>query len=115
MRSIIFRDHISSDRLKKDVMLTQDILHNGTTTRFQKHFTYLINEHSCLRNLVELQAWIQRHAHSAQEVHTFINKSYNRQTGQSSFELKKTGRLYIVRNRDVFVVRFVQSFKINTF
>lgn len=114
MRDIVFKNMTSLDHHSRDVLLSEAFVRDGVIVKTQKHFTYSISDHNCLKTPEQLKVWLKKYtSHGPRLKDLSVTKSHDSKSGEEKFEVKVEGNLYVLRQQDVFNVNFTQVFKIN--
>lgn len=113
MRDILFKNLTSLDHHRRDIFLSEAFVDNGVATKTEKHFVYLVRDHTYLDDPQEFESWIKKYASKGPHLKDLsVLKIYDSKTGEERFEVKVVGTLYILREHDIFNIEFTQTFKI---
>lgn len=114
MRDILFKNLTANNHHKRDIFLSEDFEQNGVITKTEKHFIYLIRDHTVLNSPEELEAWLKEHVDKGPRLKGLsVLKKYDSKIGEERFEVKIEGNLYVLREQDIFSVEFNQLFMID--
>lgn len=114
MHDILFKNLTSLNHHRRDIFLSEQFEKDGVMTKTQKHFIYLVRDHTLLESPEELEGWVKKYSRQGPRLKDLsVLKIHDSKKGEERFEVKIVGNLYVLRDRDIFNVDFIQVFKID--
>lgn len=105
MREILVRNLTSSDWLKRDCVVTEQMRQGDYTTRVVRRCTYNVESQTTLASTRDSIQWAQNlDPQSPRQV--FVTKDLDPDTGGERVIYKVLGHFYVVWGREVFCVRY---------
>lgn len=114
MREVIYKNLTSLSSRKKDILLQEVFVKDGVIAKTERRCLYFVKDKFHLDEPGDLQKWITRQGSSGvinkRQFH--IYKHHNDASGVDRLICKILGNFYIVADEFVYVIAFLQSFKV---
>jgi len=117
MREVVYRNLTSLSSRKKDIFLQEISEKDGIIARTERRSQYFVKDIIRLDQPGDLQGWIAKQ----DEVGTFnkrqfhIFKQHSDSPGEDKLICKILGNFYAVVDNSVYMIAYLQSFKIRFF
>lgn len=114
MREVVYKNLTSLSSRKKDIFLQEVFERDGVTAKTERRCLYFIKDIIHLDKPDDLQKWVTKQSESGmvnkREFHIF--KEHNDKLGVDKLICKILGNFYVIVEDSVYVIAFLQSFKI---
>ena len=117
MREVVYRNLTSLSSRKKDVFLQEVFEKDGIIARTERRSLYFVKDILHLDQPGDLQDWIAKQGGAGmtnkRQFHIF--KQHSDSPGEDKLMCKILGNFYAVIDNSVYMIAFLQSFKIRFF
>ena len=114
MREVEYRNLVSISSRKKDVFLQEVLEKDGITARTERRCLYFIRDIIHLDEQENFDRWVAKQCDisSINKRQFHILKMHSDSLGEDRLICKMLGNIYAVVNNTVYMITFLQSFKI---
>ena len=114
MREVVYKNLTSLMSRKKDVFVQEVFEKDGITARTERRCLYFIRDIMRLEKPDDLKKWVAKQGEvSAADKRQFhIFKKHSDNPGEDRLICKMLGNVYAIVDNTVYVITFLQSFKI---
>ncbi len=105
MREILVRNLTSSDWMKRDCLITENVQQGDYSTKVFRRCTYKVESQTMLPTLADSVKWAQN-LDPTPPRQVFITKDLNPDSGGERVVYKVLGHFYVVLDRSVFCVGY---------
>ncbi|MFC1624134.1 hypothetical protein ACFL28_02275 [Candidatus Omnitrophota bacterium] len=113
MRELVFKNLISEDKRRRDLIISEIIEENGIKTVTERHTVYIIRDHKRFDNTKDLVEWQKDCPVNRDRRHVFIFKKRDTKLQKDSFVCDVVGKFYAVVNKEVYSIAFKHSFEMD--
>ncbi|MDD5496003.1 MAG: hypothetical protein PHP46_02740 [Candidatus Omnitrophica bacterium] len=114
MREVLFKNLTSLSSRKKNIFLKEIFEKDGIKAKTERRCFYYIRDIMHMPQGEDLQNWInlQQAEQPLNKRHFYIFKKHNDALGEDKLICKILGTFYAVVGQDVYIIAYLQSFKI---
>ncbi|MCX5677727.1 MAG: hypothetical protein NTY76_01280 [Candidatus Omnitrophica bacterium] len=114
MREVVYRNLTSITSRKKDIFLQEVFEKDGVTAKTERRCLYFVKDIIHLDASADLQKWVAKQGESGMinKRQFYIFKQHSDSPGEDKFICKILGNFYAIVGNSIYVIAFLQSFKI---
>jgi hypothetical protein len=114
MREVVFKNLTSINSRKKDIFLQEVFEKDGITAKTERRSLYFVKDIMRLDQPGDLQNWLAKQGETGMvnKRQFYIFKQHSDSPGEDKLICKIFGNFYAVVDNSVYMIAFLQSFKI---
>ena len=111
MRELLFKNNISSDRKRSELLQTEYFETDNSVLNFEKKTTYMVKDILEFTDIFDLELYLSQKKKEALTPQTFIVKNRDKRKGRIKIIYKTLSRQHVVVGQKIFVLKVVQMIR----
>jgi len=114
MRELLFKNLTSGNAHRRDLFISEMVTQGNVVIRTQRRSVYFVKNCTKVKDVSNLDELKKLNDNGElKKRHFYVIKKHNNQTGEDGLFCKVRGFLYVVVGNSVYLIEFINAFKIN--